>query len=934
VTDSTPDNSGNGGGSGGNGDSGRAARLLDGSAGDSSGSSGSSGGSDTPPGFQEPPDTVSDSTPDNSGNGGGSGGNGDSGRAARMLDGSTGGSDSGGSDGPSGGQGIGPPGVSGSATEGETGEPGAFDPDATKTGELEATGEGAIGEQARSLEQQVAGQQISDLSENLNASGAELRPEDVQVTRDGDQLQAELSPVGRERVQFIAGRQQEQQAEIAVERELNRPVASSDVTVSDGEVQVSDDLRREVVQERSRSRNTDVSPRTPATGFPESESSVQRNRDGTVTEDVFGQRVTFGDAGQTLVGLNDPNQDITDSLTAGENTGIASDAEERQIRQDIQQRRAFFGVGDEVSGFVRNVTGSETAATAGRALGDLPGVLAGATAGATLAVDTAAEAAENAPRTVGEFGAIDTGAAAVNTATSGTRGAVSQFREDPVYTGTLLAGEAAVSLGAGRLAGSAARLGRDRVRTAGSTDITDDVMSEDVRRFQETGGAEGERFPGADTPALYRSNPARGVRQQADANTPDALEQRFAEQGVTEGSVLKKAIDAEPEGPGRGRSAQGMRSPEADSEQAGQFELQGNFVGPEVSPNFLRIDSRSPSFSFRPGLPETGDRPTVQAVRTRVENPDADRNTELDTELQETSDTTTARTKPPGEVNEGEIEAVLPPGSEFTDIGGRGVVGETARALGIGSDFRIEIGGRRVPVRPAAPEAEIDATGAGRVTNALREFAGDDRGTFAAGRRGDGPDTDTAADTDANAGRTATRRGAGNSRRSRIDAPERPVDRPAPTFAGGGAASGGSSATESDTSPTSSGLLSSRGLTSPGASGGSSASLSGPSSPFFGGGSTGSPGGSGGGSSTGGPGGGGGGSGTSSPPPGSPGGSRGPSTPPAPPETPPRRPPNFDGGGNSDEEERASVLQGVQAEQITNFRNPLTGEVLITEDDE
>jgi hypothetical protein len=805
------------------------------------------------------------------------------------------------------------------------------DIDATKTGELEDVAQSElVKEQAQGLESDVAGTKVTDAVSGLKTTGAEFRKEDLQVTREGDELRVELSPVGRERVGNIAERQQQENVERQLERELNTSFTGEDVSVdSDGNVEVSQNVRSTAREQQRRAQTFQGTPNGPsrqrtstaptrASGGTTSEE-ITRNPDGTVTEDVFGQTVTFGSVGQGLVGLNDPNQEIQDSLTQGEQAGIASDSEERQIRQDIEQRQEFFGVGEEVGGFVREQTGSETGATVGRALGDLPGTLAGATAGATLLADTAVEAAQNTPETVGEFGVVDTAGTVGNTVTSTTRSQVNQFRERPIYAGTQIGAEVLIGSAAGRAAGSASRATKDRVRTAGSTDITDEVMSEDVKKFQETDGAEGERFPGADDPEQFKDDPAQAVREQADDNTPDELEQRFQEQGVEEGVVLKKALDQEPQGPGRGRAAQGISSPDADSDLAGEFELQGNFLGPEVSPNFLRIQSRSAKFSLRPGLPDTGSKPTVQTVKTDVENPDARTNKELDEELQDTDDMDTARTKPRSEVNTGEIEAVAPPGSEFSDIGGRGFIGETARKLGIGSDFRIEVGGRRVPVRPAAPKSRIDDSRTDKVRNNLEEFADDERADVAGSRRGDADadaDTSVTVDGDANARR------AGAGRSSRRDGPSQPVDRPLPTF--GFSGSGAASGTERD--PSSGGSVSSPSGGSPGIS-----SVLSPSGGFGGGssfdestvGSPGSPGGSGspsGGSSTGSPG-----------SPGSPSSIGSPGSPGSPgvpfnPNTPNRRVRRDDENEDEEQDDQTSNVQGASEEVVTQFLNPLTGE--------
>jgi len=103
------------------------------------------------------------------------------------------------------------------------------------------------------------------------------------------------------------------------------------------------------------------------------------------------------------------------------------------------------------------------------------------------------------------------------------------------------------------------------------------------------------------------------------------------------------------------------------------------------------------------------------------------------TELRDADDPV-ARTKPPGEVNAGELEAVLPPGTELVDVGGRGPLQSLARRLGIGSDFAVEIGDRSVPLRPATdPDLQDTASDTQRADS----FLGDTRGQVGTGRRTD-----------------------------------------------------------------------------------------------------------------------------------------------------------------------------------------------------
>ncbi|QIO22410.1 hypothetical protein [Haloarcula sp. JP-L23] len=275
TDDDGPDRDDDGGGGGSSG-GGRATpvagsdrglrNLADAAASDSgSGGGGSGDGDSQPP--QEPPGLQSGRV------GGFEGGSYDDSAGGGIADPNNGSGGGGsGPDRPQSGQGIGGPGVTdpSAAPSEELDSPErTFQPEATQTGAVESQG-GRVGEQAQSLEQEVIGQQISDLSGDLRQSGAQLREEDVMVTREGDELQATLSPVGRERVEFVAEGQQAQQAEVAVERELNRPFASSDVTVgAGGQVSVSGDVRAEARRQArddaaAADSSTATAPATPA----------------------------------------------------------------------------------------------------------------------------------------------------------------------------------------------------------------------------------------------------------------------------------------------------------------------------------------------------------------------------------------------------------------------------------------------------------------------------------------------------------------------------------------------------------------------------------------------------------------------------------------------------------------------------------------------
>lgn len=305
------------------------------------------------------------------------------------------------------------------------------------------------------------------------------------------------------------------------------------------------------------------------------------------------------------------------------------------------------------------------------------------------------------------------------------RDARDAFERDPVGTAGFatgmgvagLVGGAAAGLGAGRV-GTAAR---DRIRTLGAQRLDPESMTQPaiLRRVERGDSA----FPPAQDPVLYRQDPPAAVRQQAREMTPEPLTRHFDEAGAP-GETLFKALGVEPGGPGTA----GFRA------QAGAYEAPGAFVGPELSPHFLRIDAaRRRRFSPRPGLPDFGGRPTAVAIRTRVDSPDARTLREFGGELRAREGEVTARTLPRSAVNPGEIEAVIPPGAAFADVG-TGPLRDALRRIGIGADFYTDVAGRRVPIRAVADPGELPpGLGGG-----LRSFLADERAQLAAGRSAPG----------------------------------------------------------------------------------------------------------------------------------------------------------------------------------------------------
>lgn len=275
--------------------------------------------------------------------------------------------------------------------------------------------------------------------------------------------------------------------------------------------------------------------------------------------------------------------------------------------------------------------------------------------------------------------------------------------ENPQDVATQALAGAVLSAGAGRALGYAGRAGIDRVRTAGATRVDlEDVTNEETAAYYRGENADPDaRFPGADDPDLYQTDPAEAVRRQADENTPEEIQSDFDQAGVTEGTDLKKGLETEPEGPEQPRIGDGS----GFQTQEGSYESPGAFAGPELSPNFLGVGERS--YSLRPGFPGMGGRPTGVIARTDVENPDADTMGAFNRELvDERAGDTTAVTKPADEVTTGEIEAVIPPGASFRAIDD-GTSG--GNRFGVGANYYTEVQGRRVPLRLVAPDDRVDA---------------------------------------------------------------------------------------------------------------------------------------------------------------------------------------------------------------------------------
>lgn len=429
---------------------------------------------------------------------------------------------------------------------------------------------------------------------------------------------------------------------------------------------------------------------------------------------------------------------VTDQLTQGK--GLFDDETTRKILDRAQRARELFGVEEETESLLLDAGAPEDVASFGGGWGAVPGDIAALPSTGAYAADLTVETAANLPGAVSEFGPKETGLAILESGGRATESAAKSAEEDPSGFLGQITGEVLAGAAAGKAFGVGGRLTRDRVRTAGGTKVDlDAITQEPAIRNLETGGAGGDRFPGAADPDLYRTDPADAVRTQATDMTPDIIDERFVETGADEGVVLKKALDVEPEGPD-GRP--GFEASPGETLEDFDYETPGAFVGPELSPHFLRAGAGESSFSLVPGLPNFGSKPTGVLAKTDVENPDADDLAGFNTEMIERSGQTTAVTKPAGVGSPGEIEAVIPPGAQFRDIGGSRTR-QVLRRAGIGSDFFTEVptrsrislpgglsaaspfgakidipgtdrslrvpgGTRRVPLRPVVPDADAE----------------------------------------------------------------------------------------------------------------------------------------------------------------------------------------------------------------------------------
>jgi hypothetical protein len=390
--------------------------------------------------------------------------------------------------------------------------------------------------------------------------------------------------------------------------------------------------------------------------------------------------------------------DAVDESTSGFIDTVGFENKENVVVDDVFRAVGANQFADSVE---KNVSGFATGISrAGRDIVNVPRSI--------LAAERGAEVAQEIPSVTKQFGAGTVAAAGLYAGVNVGEDVIESARENPAQTaGSVLTG-VATGFAAGRGVGIVGRAASDRVRTVGSTEIDiEDLTNEQTadlynRKDPDTGQSE-NTFPGADDATLYETDPAEAVRQQADEFTPDVIDEKFTEADVTEGSVLKKALDVEPDGPDNGRGFE---------TQTGGYESTGAFVGPELSPYFLRISSGDTR--LRPGVPDVFSRPTGVLAKTDVENPNAGTLDELNDELRAAEGETTARTKPAGAVNPDEIEAIIPPGASFNPLSSGSRIRDTFRDFGIGSEFSTSIAGRKVPLRLVRPDGDRDRGDAGR----------------------------------------------------------------------------------------------------------------------------------------------------------------------------------------------------------------------------
>jgi hypothetical protein len=478
-------------------------------------------------------------------------------------------------------------------------------------------------------------------------------------------------------------------------------------------------------------------------------------------------RKTVG-AGEAVAGAVTP---ITDPITSA-SSDAAKFARENVIEPYAEvQSNALFD--NDISG-LPSLPGGRTAADAlegaTKGLGnEVVDITIGAPALIGGATDTAADLTVNAGETINEEGIIEgpseIGKDVGQVSVRASRVAATTIRENPakaIGTGvgavaggylTGVAGSIGVAKASTKLSTSERYINfKGELRTGGQyipatkTPLVDAQTANLIERGKKA-------FPGADRDTLYRNAPDVAIKQQARNRTPDVIAEQFRDAGF-EGTILKKALDVEPDGPGRGRAARGYTANEwetgIDPEDISEvnvgdnlpaelrlydYETPGSSVSSDFSPYFTNIqqtpdyDDLDIDISLKPGSPlvDASSSPTLVMVGTRVEASKATTAVEHAREMARREGDATAITRPPRSeiLNVGEIEATIPAGADFVDVG-TGRLRNIKRRLGIGSDFYTELAGRKIPIRTVAPEDALDSQSTS-LRDTVRDFVKGER---------------------------------------------------------------------------------------------------------------------------------------------------------------------------------------------------------------
>lgn len=288
-------------------------------------------------------------------------------------------------------------------------------------------------------------------------------------------------------------------------------------------------------------------------------------------------------------GQGELNRDVTDSLTRGR--GLLSEEQEQTLREDVSEEQERFSLDDEAEAFVTDTTGSEKAGAVAAGAGSFTGDAFTAADQALLTADTATEVTSNLPRTVDQYGAGETALTAAEVGGRATGATVQQLEANPYRTAGSIGAGIVTGLAAGRAiqaAPSAARSASIRARGGRVVDFED--VSDPPRTT--SGG-----LPAFSDDAVGDSDVARREFVEQARETDVAGDEPVAFSG--------RSADAVGEYGGFGRN---YEAPEGGSELPGQFQ--------SADLSRLRISQGGRS-SYRPriGLPD----PNVRSSRVLAE---------------------------------------------------------------------------------------------------------------------------------------------------------------------------------------------------------------------------------------------------------------------------------------------------------------------------